>query len=245
MKLAWALGFSFFFAVSVSRARDLINVEDLASGDVMDFPVGTPLTKTDSARHLAFEKISDTEDRAQCSVSLSGSSGPTDLGEATSWTVVSNTKLAATNEDCKQAVHAKIKDDYAKAQEVLEDSWITESPVNRSMYKRRASEEYLRKLDALSTTTQACSRLSKKEIEKVPGPGLVTMKYASMPQRKLYFVCNKNGVRLDNLAGLAGVHVVSAGGTPRSRAPASLGPGRSSVVAIPQIRSATPSGGAR
>lgn len=180
--------------------REMLAVEDLARGDSLDFPVEYRLDQVHFERKFASKKFQDPETGGSCTVSLSRSEAAVTLRHTNIWTVQKTEELEPTSEDCRAEARAKIKADYELAQKVLEDSWITESPISRSLYKRKISEQYLKKLDQLAASKQACRDFfSSAERKEIRGPAMVTLENRQVKDRKMYLICDRRNVRLDVL----------------------------------------------
>ena len=197
----------FFFitaqlCLSWAGSRERTQVGDLGAGDVLELPKGYNLEQTSLKKRFAYKTVTDEPSKSACTISLSNSEGAVAFRNETLWKVLSLKTLPATNEDCRRVAHKKIKEDYDHALLTLEDSWITESGVTRSLYKKKAAEQFLKKVDLVSANEQVCSQyFSKREMASLPGPSLLTLQNKNVKGRELFVLCNRHEVPLDTLIG--------------------------------------------
>lgn len=190
--LCWAQGM---------KPREILLVEDLAPRDQIELPADFQVPRLHRERRMVSRRLSEPVSGAGCTVSLSGSDAPVTLSTANQWTIQSVTELPPTAQDCRSHLHARIRDDYQNAQKSIEQDWITEDPVARSLHKRKLSEKYLRRLDRVQDSGDPCHELlESRERREIRGPAMVKMGNKGLPDRHLYLLCDRRGVRLDVLA---------------------------------------------
>ena len=183
-------------------SRERVQLGDIGVGDVLEFPDQYQLEQTSLQKRYAYKTIRDEPSRSSCTISLSNSETAVTFRKETRWKVQNQKSLPATNEDCRRQAHKKVKEDYDHAISTLEDSWITESGLTRSLYKKKAAEQFLKKVDTLASSDQVCHQyFSKREIASVSGPQMLTLQNKNLQGRQLFILCNRNEVPVDILVG--------------------------------------------
>lgn len=177
---------------------EIDSLESLAEGDTLTLPVEFHLDQLNLRRQLAWKSIKDSVSGASCTMALSKAQAPVTLQKAYEWRVTKVIPLHPTAIDCREGAHRLLKSSYERAQAVIDEDWMTDNPANRSLYKRRASEIYLKNLDRLNASKNACvDVLSQKQAEDIQGSSWVIMENPKIPGRQLSIWCDRRGVSLD------------------------------------------------
>lgn len=193
-------------------------MDHIVRGGTLDLPADFKFDNVNIEKRLAIYKFVDRETESQCSMFLTGSEARVTLRQPSSWTVTTVEPTQASGEFCRRERRDQMRNDYQRALQTFDQDWLTESPVSRSLQKRRAMEQYLRRTDQLQASSRPCTEFLAPGEPKPTGPVLVTLRSPLHQGRELKVFCDKKNVPLVALNN-QGLGVMAK---PLSRAPASL-----------------------
>lgn len=188
--------FYLLFWPGLLQAQEVATVDQMVRGGTLDLPADFTFDNVNIEKRLAIYKFVDRETQSQCSMFLTGSESRVTLRRASSWTVTSVQPTQASGEFCRQERRDQMRSDYQRALQTFDQDWLTESPVSRSLQKRRAMEQYLRRTDQLQASRSPCTEFLVPGEPKTTGPVLVTLQSPAHQGRELKVFCDKKKVPL-------------------------------------------------